>query len=184
MDVPPEPSDGERQAARLRSIDDGLSAFHQRAAHREAVIDRLHEENQLLREGQRRSLLQPVLVDLLNLYDGLFQQSRRLTGMPERAAEQALFESFADDVAMALERCGAMITTAEPGEPYERGRHVAAGFTDHVDPAADGTVAEMVAVGLIDQENGQIRRPVRVRLYRAVVPEKLRTGGDHADVRN
>jgi molecular chaperone GrpE len=176
VDDPPDPSADERYAVTLRAIDDGLRAFHQRAAHREAVIDRLHEENQLLREGQRRSLLQPVLVDLLNLYDGLFLQVRRLAGVPERAAEQALFESFADDVAMALERCGATITTAEPGEPYERGRHVASGFAQHTDPGADGTVAEMLAVGLVDQENGQIRRPVRVRLYRAVAPEQLRAG--------
>lgn len=172
----PEDSPEPEQGATLRSIEAGIRAFHERAVHREAVIDRLHEENQALRDGQRRSLLQPVMVDLLQLYDGLSQQAQRLAGADARAAESALFASFADDVAMAVERCGARIVTAVPGEPYVRGQHVAAGFTDHSDPAADGTVAEMLAAGLVDQENGQIRRPVRVRLYRVVVPEQWRTG--------
>jgi hypothetical protein len=158
---------------RLDAIDRGLRSFHQRSAHREAVIDRLHEENQLLRTGLGRTVLQPVLADLARLYDGLAQQAGRLAETPERAAEQALWASFADDVAMALERYGTDIITAKPGDAYERGRHVAAGFVDNPDPAARDTVAQVLAVGLVDQESGQIRRPVRVRIFREPVVESL-----------
>ncbi|MFF5289142.1 hypothetical protein [Paractinoplanes globisporus] len=158
--------DGEPLAGTLASIDESLRAFHQRSERREAVIDRLHEENQVLRAGLARTVLQPVLTDLAKLYDGLSQQADRLAEQPERAADRQLWEGFADDVAMALARYGVDIVTAEPGEPYERGRHVVAGWVENTDPAAGGTVARALHAGLIDQETGQIRRPVRVKLYR------------------
>jgi molecular chaperone GrpE len=159
----------------LRSIDESLRAFHQLSARREAVIDRLHEENQLLRNGLRRSILQPVVTDLARLYDGLSQQAERLAREPDRTVEHALFAGFAEDVAAALERCGVTVVTAGRGEAYERGRHLATGFVGDADPALHDTVADVLAVGLVDQENGQIRRPIRVRLYRIAVSEHLST---------
>lgn len=157
---------GDAIAGALASIDEGLQAFHQRSARREAVIDRLHEENQVLRAGLARTVLQPVLTDLAKLYDGLAQQAERLAGEPGRDADQQLWAGFADDVAMALARYGVDVVTAEPGEPYERGRHVVVGFVDNPDPAAGGTVARTLAAGLVDQETGAMRRPMRVRLFR------------------
>ncbi|MEU4694900.1 molecular chaperone GrpE [Actinoplanes sp. NPDC023714] len=153
-------------AGTLASISESLDAFHRRSERREAVIDRLHEENQVLRTGLTRTILQPVLTDLARLYDGLAQQAERLAGDPDRAADQQLWAGFADDVAQALARYGTDVVTAEPGEAYERGRHVVAGFVDNPDPAADRTVACTLAVGLVDQETGAVRRPVRVRLFR------------------
>ena len=38
-------------ARRLGRVEEHLAEFHRRAAHRESVIDRLHEENQRLRDG-------------------------------------------------------------------------------------------------------------------------------------
>ena len=38
-------------AARLSRVEKQLAGFHQRAAHRESVIDELHAENQLLKAG-------------------------------------------------------------------------------------------------------------------------------------
>jgi molecular chaperone GrpE (heat shock protein) len=154
----------------LASVERELRAFHQRAVHREAVIDRLHSDNQALREGQIRTALQPVLTDLAKLYDGLIQQAQRLASEAEAAAEHALWASFADDVAMALERYGADIVTARPGETYDRGRHVAVSFVGNTDLSAGGTVAQMIGVGLVDQESGQMRRPVRVRVYQTPAP--------------
>jgi molecular chaperone GrpE len=116
----------------LAQMADELHLFHQRSAHRETVIDRLHEENQLLRRGLRRSILEPVVADLVRLYDGLSRQARRPGG------ETAVFASFADDVLLALERCGVDPFTAEPGDAY--------------------------TVGL--RESGIVRRPLRARFHR------------------
>jgi molecular chaperone GrpE len=168
--------DDDPLVATLTAVDQELRAFHERAAHREAVIDRLHEENQILRAGQVRTALQPVLADLAKLYDGLSQQAARLAGEPAAAAEHALWASFADDVALALERYGTDIITARPGEAYDRGRHVAVGSVESADPAARGTVAQMLAVGLADQDSGQIRRPVRVRVYQVPAAAPVTAG--------
>ena len=61
-------------ASRLGRVEEQLADFHRRAAHRESVIDRLHEENQQLRAG-RTAILEPVIADLIRLYD-------QLTGRP------------------------------------------------------------------------------------------------------
>lgn len=137
-----------------------LNSFHQRSAHREAVIDRLHEENQLLRRGLHRSILEPVVVDLVRLYDGLSRQAERYSD------DTNVFSSFADDVLLLLERCGIDAFSADLGETYTVGLHVAAGFVDCDDPVKHNTVAEVVLVGLRDRETGVIRRPLRARFHR------------------
>ncbi|GAB7038295.1 hypothetical protein JCM9533A_21450 [Catenuloplanes niger JCM 9533] len=119
----------------------------------------------MLRHGLRRTILQPLVTDLARLHDRLTDQAVRLAAEPGREADQALFAGFADDVAMTLERCGFSIVTAEPGEAYERGRHLAAGFADR--PGKPDTVAEMLSAGLVEQESGRFQRPIRVRLHRA-----------------
>jgi len=144
----------------LAQVAGELHLFHQRSAHRETVIDRLHEENQLLRQGLRRSILEQVVVDLVRLYDGLSRQAGRPGG------ETAVFASFADDALLALERCGVDPFTAEPGDAYTVGLHVAAGFVDCDDLLRHNTVAEVLLVGLRDRESGTVRRPLRARFHR------------------
>ena len=47
-------------AGRLDKVEAQLTEFHRRSAHRESVIDRLHEENQRLHGGIGRIILEPV----------------------------------------------------------------------------------------------------------------------------
>jgi molecular chaperone GrpE (heat shock protein) len=68
--------------SRLAKVEGQLAEFHQRAAHRELVIDRLHEENQQLRGGLGRIILEPVVADLIRLYDQLSRAPRRWSGSP------------------------------------------------------------------------------------------------------
>ena len=65
-------------ARRLDKVEAQLTEFHRRSAHRESVIDRLHEENQRLRGGIGRIILEPVVTDLIRLYDQLDREVRRL----------------------------------------------------------------------------------------------------------
>ena len=58
-------------AGRFDKVEGQLSEFHRRSAHRESLIDRLHEENQRLRSGIGRVVLEPVVADLIRLYDQL-----------------------------------------------------------------------------------------------------------------
>ena len=65
MTEPETAQDGEGPAlagelsGRLDKVEGQLSEFHRRSAHRESLIDRLHEENQRLRPGSAGSCWSP-----------------------------------------------------------------------------------------------------------------------------
>jgi molecular chaperone GrpE len=147
---------------RLRDVAEQLAEFHHRSAHRELVIDRLHEENLQLRAGLSRAILEPVVSDLIRLYDQVDRQVRRLaaTGQDGR-----LLESFAGDIEQVLDRCGVEIYLAKRGDPFDRDRHRPLAVVGCPDESRHNTVAEVTAVGFVERETGQVRRPVQARFY-------------------
>jgi molecular chaperone GrpE (heat shock protein) len=153
-------------AERLAAIEGAVAEFNRRSAHREAVIDRLHEENQRLRDGAQRAILEPVVADLIRLHDSLLREVARLGADGADPAHGRLLESFADDMLLTLERCGLEEFTARPGEPFDPARHAAVSVVPADDEALDNTVAEVVASGFVERETGRIRRPVRARFHR------------------
>ena len=152
-------------AIRLSRVEEQLAGFHQRAAHRESVIDQLHAENQLLKTGLSRVVLEPVVTDLIRLHDLLSREARRQAGDGQDAE---LARSFADEVARILERCGIDMYTAAPGELFDPIRHNPAGVLDSPDEALHKTVAEVTAAGFIDRSTGRVRRPLQARFHRYV----------------
>lgn len=149
-------------AGRLGKLEEQLAEFHRRSAHREKVIDRLHEENQRLRSGTDRIILEPVITDLIRLHDQLGREVRRL----EAGDEDALLpRSFADDIAQILDRCGIELFTASPGDPFERGRHRPLTVVACDDSSGHNTVAEVVAAGFDERETGRVRRPAHVHVF-------------------
>lgn len=162
-------------AGRLGKVEDQLAEFHQRSAHRELVIDRLHEENQQLRGGMSKAILEPVVADLIRLYDQVDREARRLraSGQDER-----LLWSFADDIAQILDRCGVEIYSAEPGDPFDRDRHRPLAVVPCLDESRHNTVAEVTAAGFAERETGRVRRPVQARFYQyAPARESVHDGG-------
>ena len=149
-------------ADRLAKVEEQLAEFHRRAAHRELVIDRLHEENTELRSGLSRIILEPVVADLIRLYDQLDRESRRLES---NAENWQLMRSFADDVALILDRCGIEVFSAEPGEPFQPDRHRPLAVVACEDQSQHNTVAEVLAAGFTDRQTGRIRRPVQARFH-------------------
>lgn len=147
-------------AEHLAQIEIHLAEFHRRAAHREAVIDRLHEENRRLRDGVGRLILGPVTADLIRLYGQLAQEARRLGAAGQ---DGQLLASFADDVEQILDRCGIEVFSAEPGDPFESGRHRAVGVVACEDESKHNTVAEVVAPGFRERDTGRVTRPLQAR---------------------
>lgn len=164
VDQPGQPADAALAgvADRLAGMEKQLAEFHRRAAHRESVIDRLHEENQEFRGGFGRLILEPVVADLIRLYDQLSRESRRLES---NGQDGQLMGSFADDVAQILDRCGIEIFSAEPGDPFEPDRHKPLAVVACDDEARHNTVAEVLAAGFTDRDSGRIRRPVQARFH-------------------
>ncbi|TYB66623.1 nucleotide exchange factor GrpE [Nonomuraea sp. PA05] len=150
---------------RMAAIESAVAEFNRRSAHREAVIDRLHEENQVLRGGLHRTILEPVVTDLIRMYDSLLRESARLSGEHADPACGRLLESFADDTLLLLERCGLEEFTARPGDRFDAGRHTAVSVVPAPDETADNTVAEVMAIGFVERETGRVRRPVRASFH-------------------
>jgi molecular chaperone GrpE len=149
-------------AGRLDRIEQHLAESHRRAAHREAVIDRLHEENQQLRNGVARVLLEPVTTDLIRLHDQLAREAKRLEAAGQHGR---LLRSFADDVELILDRYAVETFSAEPGDPFQRGRHRAVGVVPCAAESQHNTVAEVVAAGFYERDTSQVRRPLQARFY-------------------
>jgi molecular chaperone GrpE len=147
---------------RLDRVEGQLAEFHRRAAHRESVIDRLHEENQRLHGGIGRTILEPVVTDLIRLYDQLDREVRRLEAEGQDAQ---LWRSFADDVAQILDRCGIELSPGKAGDPFDRDRHRPVGVVACDDESRHNTVAEVAAVGFYERDTGRMRRLVQARFY-------------------
>src|SRR5262245_39221888 len=86
---PPADADG-AVAASLEEIHSVLAELmrtaereHDRATHRERVIDQLHEENQRLRHGELQAAFEPVRTSLYRLYDLVRRESEREMADPE-----------------------------------------------------------------------------------------------------
>lgn len=159
---PPAPDSAKAQpdaglSLRLSAVEDQLRDFHRRAAHREQVIDRLHEENQQLRQGGHRVVLRPVIADLIRLHDQLAREARRDPG--------GILPSFVAEVAEILDRCGIEVFEAEPGEAYRTDLHRPLAVIPTADPGLHNTVAEAAGAGFRDREAGRIHRPARARFY-------------------
>lgn len=142
-----------------------LDREHERAAHREAVITRLHEENQRLRRGELEAMLEPVRAALYRLHDQARRESARLcAGQPDEPADPAatglLLGAIADDVADALARLGVERFTAEPGQPYDPSRHRPVAVTPVDDPLCDGTVTSVQSDGF--ERSGKVLRKAAV----------------------
>jgi molecular chaperone GrpE len=155
----------QRVEARLGAIDERLA---ERAAARESIIERLHEENQRLRSGELQLMLRPILVDLQRLRNEL------LAGVGDRELSPAqvadLLGSFAASVELTLERSGVRVLRPAVGVPFDPAVHQVVGVVDAADPAADGLVAEVLGDGYLDTVSGRALAPARVRVGRWTGP--------------
>ena len=161
-------------AAVLRQVRDELAAGNIRAAARERVIDRLHEENQQLKAGERQNLLRPVVTDLYRLRDDLLKQAGDLPADfgADRAA--ALLESYAQTVELALERAGVVPVRPGLGDTFDPRLHRASGVVQAAEPAADATVAKVLRDGYRDTVSDRVLMPATVRVARwTAAPEVL-----------
>ena len=170
---------------RLELIEQRAAEYHQRSAHAESVIDRLHAENQELRDNARSSVFAPVAADLIRLYDGLSQEADRLAGAESVPAIAKLMMGFAEDVELILDRCGFEPVSAAAGDPFTVGQHAAVAVDVTDDESLNNTVARVVATGLRDKATGVVRRPLKARVYRTSGSKGLQIpGSDQGEPHN
>lgn len=167
QDPPEESAFHAEVRAALAGLSARLDREHERAAHREAVIDRLHEENQRLRRGELRGMLEPVRAALFRLHDEARRAAERLArpdDPPEPARTAELLTAVADEIADALARIGVERFTAEPGDPYDAARHRPVEAAAVTDPGLADTVVTVRADGF--EQDGRVLRKAEVAVGR------------------
>lgn len=147
-----------------------MAREQERAAFREAVIDRLHAENQALRRGELESMVEPMRSGLYRLYHLARKQGEQWSQPTPPPASQAapLFLAIADEIAEILKRMGIEPFEPKAGEPFDGNRHRPVDTARVEDPALDGVVIETLASGFIRGE--QIMRRADVVIGRLASP--------------
>lgn len=142
--------------ASLDQLTNELKKHHERASHREAVIDSLQAEGELLRRSERRLLLRPLLAATARLRDELLLQANTLPEDFDAPRATKLLQSFADSVELVLGDHGVRIKTPEIGDDFDARQHRIAGKTETSIAEHANTIAEIRRVGYIDSESGVI----------------------------
>ncbi|MFC7382827.1 nucleotide exchange factor GrpE [Sphaerisporangium rhizosphaerae] len=173
--TPSAPSEGQADAAkelsrqveeltrRLAALAETVGREHERAAHREQVIDRLHAENQQLRHGALQEALTPVRAALYRLHDTVAREAARWQGPRVPSAELAgpLLSAIAEELAEVLGRTGAERAGVKAGDAYDPALHRPAG-TSPVAAGDDGTVVEVLGEAFTMGERVLRKAPVVV----------------------
>ena len=148
----------------LARLEDRLDEALRLARRRDELIDKLHSENQRLRQGELHTAMLPLLRDLMRLHDDL----ERIVEVDPAAHDTVLIR---DALADALARNG--ITRFVPGEsePFDSAQHAAVGSEPVDDPQRDRTICAVRRAGF-RRDDGSIVRvaDVAVRRYRSAAP--------------
>jgi molecular chaperone GrpE (heat shock protein) len=158
-------------AAELARLAAAVEREHERAAHREAVIDRLHEDVQMLRRGELQALFEPVRAVLYRLHDLTGRESRRWADDPPEPEHAAtLLAAVSDEIAEALARTGVERFVTRPGDPFDPTRHRPVAVETVEDPALDGVVVGVCADGF--ERADRVVRKAEVRVGRPAPPDR------------
>lgn len=155
-------------SAGVTQLADSSERYHARAAQREGVIDHLRSEVEMLRRGERRALLRPLLVEICRLRDDLLRQAEDLPGDFDAERARLLLRSYADSVELALENSGVVIFAPDNGDPFEPRMHRRVGGEPNSDPALSGRVARVRRSGYLDVDANSPITPAEVALFGAV----------------
>jgi molecular chaperone GrpE len=152
-------------AATLRELADASVRYHARAEQREGVIDHLRSEVDVLRRGERRGLLRPVLADLCRLRDDLLKQAATLPSEfgPDKAAD--LLRSYAETIELTLESNGVVTYTPDCGDAFNPRMHRRIKGEPTADRALAGYIAGIQRDGYLDIEANSPIAPAEVTVY-------------------
>lgn len=160
--------------ATVREVADQSGRYHARAEQREGVIDLLRSELEVLRRGERRGLLRPLLADLSRLRGDLLSQSAALPADFDAAKAADLLRSYAETIELTLDSNGVVTYAPEGGERFDPRLHRRVGGEPTDDPALTGHIAAVRRVGYLDIEANSPIAPAEVTVFAAVKA----TGGD------
>ena len=158
-------------AETLERLTASSDRYHARAEQREKVIDNLNSELDRLRQGERRSLLRPLLVEVCRLRNDLLRQAEDLPGDFDADRARVLLLSYADSIELALEDNGVVVFAPEEGDRFEPRLHRRVGGEPADDPGLAGRVARARRSGYLDLDTNIPVAPAEVVLFTPVTPD-------------
>ncbi len=139
---------------------------HDRAAVREKVIDRLHEENERLRAGDRHLVLRPLLTDIQRTRHEMLRESARLPEQMTGRQVAEILRSFAYSLELSLQRGGVEIIVPPPGAAVDPVRHRITAMLSTSDQVLDATIATVAMDGYFDTVSDRVTTPAEVHVHR------------------
>jgi molecular chaperone GrpE len=154
-------------SATVREVAQLSQRYHARAEQREGVIDLLRSEVEVLRRGERRGLLRPVLADLCRLRGDLLAQAATLPADFDAAKAADLLRSYAESIELTLAGNGVVTFAPDGGERFDPRLHRRVDSEPATDPALAGHVAGVRRDGYLDIEANSPITPAEVTVFAA-----------------
>ena len=153
---------------RIETLATLLEEANRLSTDRERIIDRLHQENQSLRQGELQHALLPVLRDSIRLFDDLKQTAlnyaERDSLVPANVARD--FECFAETVYDILYRHGIESYSAVEGDVFNSKEHRVVGVVQTHEKEKDRIIKRTIREGF--RSNHAVVRLLEAEVYRYV----------------
>jgi molecular chaperone GrpE (heat shock protein) len=154
-------------AAAVRELASSADRFHDRSEQREGVIDYLRSELEVLRRGERRGLLRPLLADMCRLRNDLLRQAARLPADYDAERAAGLLMSYAESIQLTLESNGVVTYVPDEGDSFDPRKHRKVKNEDSADPTMTGRIARVERDGYLDIEANSPITPAEVVIFAA-----------------
>jgi molecular chaperone GrpE (heat shock protein) len=152
-------------AAAVRELASSTGRYHDRAQQREGVIDYLRSELEVLRRGERRALLRPLLADMCRLRNDLLRQASGLPSDYDAKKAAELLISYAESIQITLEGNGVVTFAPDEGEAFNPRMHRRVKAQETTDPGFAGRVAGTSRDGYLDIEANSPIAPAEVTVF-------------------
>ena len=153
---------------RIETLASLLEESNRLSMERERIIDRLHQENQSLKQRELQHALLPVLRDSIRLFDDLNQTANNYAArenfVPANVARD--FQCFAETVSDILYRYGLERYTADKGSVFNSKEHRVLGVVQTPEKEKDRTIARIIHEGF--RRDLSIIRLLEAEVYRYV----------------
>jgi molecular chaperone GrpE (heat shock protein) len=163
---------GSQVTALLASLSDQLKETNRISRERETVIDKLHQENQRLKQGELQQALLPILRDLIRLYDDLNITAVKYADPAAAAGGEKYVNDlycYRETVADILYRHGVEKIEVTPGEDFNSKEHKAVAAAPVAEQEQDRKISRVVRDGF--RIETKIIRSVEVEVLRYKTPE-------------
>jgi molecular chaperone GrpE len=151
-------------SANLEDFTEQLREINRISEERERIIDRLHDDNQKLKQGELQQVLLPVFRDLIRLSDDLKITAANYADREgtEKVANE--FTCYRETVGDILYRYGVEQIEVAAGESFNPKEHKAVASSPAAGPEQDRTIAKIVRDGF--KTEFRVIRNAEVEVYR------------------